>query len=58
MSFDRRSGVGGAVLVTFPECWIPGYPAWICYVHMLRRAFAGADTSNRSHSVDPDLSFR
>lgn len=21
-----------AELVTFPECWIPGYPAWIWYV--------------------------
>jgi nitrilase len=19
----------GAKIVTFPECWIPGYPAWI-----------------------------
>lgn len=21
-----------AKLVVFPECWIPGYPAWIWYV--------------------------
>jgi nitrilase len=21
-----------AQLVTFPECWVPGYPAWIWYV--------------------------
>lgn len=21
----------GAKIVTFPECWIPGYPAWIWY---------------------------
>jgi predicted amidohydrolase len=21
----------GAQLISFPECWIPGYPAWIWY---------------------------
>jgi nitrilase len=22
----------GAKLITFPECWVPGYPAWVWYV--------------------------
>ncbi|KAF7953304.1 hypothetical protein EAE96_006515 [Botrytis aclada] len=25
----REASVNGAQLVSFPECWIPGYPSWI-----------------------------
>lgn len=25
----------GAKLVSFPECWIPGYPAWIWSVKLM-----------------------
>ncbi|KUL90822.1 hypothetical protein ZTR_00638 [Talaromyces verruculosus] len=25
----KEAATNGAQLVTFPECWIPGYPAWI-----------------------------
>ena len=24
-----EAAVGGAKLIAFPECWIPGYPCWI-----------------------------
>ena len=27
----EEAAKNGARLVTFPECWIPGYPAWIWY---------------------------
>lgn len=27
----KEAAANGAQLVTFPECWIPGYPAWIWY---------------------------
>ena len=25
----KEAAGNGAKLVTFPECWIPGYPAWV-----------------------------
>jgi len=25
----EEAAQGGAKLIAFPECWIPGYPAWI-----------------------------
>jgi nitrilase len=25
----EEAASNGAAIVTFPECWIPGYPAWI-----------------------------
>lgn len=25
----KQAAAEGAKLVSFPECWIPGYPAWI-----------------------------
>ena len=28
-SLITEAAKNGAQLVTFPECWIPGYPAWI-----------------------------
>ena len=28
----REAAENGAKLVSFPECWIPGYPAWIWFV--------------------------
>ena len=28
----EEAASNGADLVTFPEAWIPGYPAWIWYV--------------------------
>lgn len=27
----KQAAQEGAKLVAFPECWIPGYPAWIWY---------------------------
>ncbi|KAJ5681341.1 aliphatic nitrilase [Penicillium maclennaniae] len=24
-----EAAANGAQIVTFPECWVPGYPAWI-----------------------------
>lgn len=25
----REAASNGAQLISFPECWLPGYPAWI-----------------------------
>lgn len=25
----KEAAAEGAKLVTFPECWVPGYPAWV-----------------------------
>jgi hypothetical protein len=27
--FIDEAAKGGTKLIAFPECWIPGYPAWI-----------------------------
>ncbi len=29
----KQAAQDGAKLVAFPECWIPGYPAWIWCAH-------------------------
>lgn len=29
-----EAAANGAQLITFPECWIPGYPAWIWWVQL------------------------
>lgn len=29
IKFIAEAASNGAKLVTFPECWVPGYPAWI-----------------------------
>jgi predicted amidohydrolase len=29
-----EAATNDAQLVTFPECWVPGYPAWIWYVFL------------------------
>jgi hypothetical protein len=31
----KEASEAGAKLVAFPECWIPGYPAWIWQVSSL-----------------------
>jgi nitrilase len=28
----KEASEAGAKIVAFPECWIPGYPAWIWQV--------------------------
>jgi len=25
----KKAADNGAKLITFPECWVPGYPAWV-----------------------------
>ncbi|OJJ42224.1 hypothetical protein ASPZODRAFT_147657 [Penicilliopsis zonata CBS 506.65] len=50
----------GAQLVTFPECWIPGYPVWIWYVDMEKdylKISRNADLS-RSRPVDVEMAGR
>jgi hypothetical protein len=31
----KEASEAGAKIVAFPECWIPGYPAWIWQVSLL-----------------------
>jgi nitrilase len=31
-SLIAEAAVQGAKLISFPECWIPGYPAWVWLV--------------------------
>ncbi|EEH23446.2 hypothetical protein PABG_05657 [Paracoccidioides brasiliensis Pb03] len=31
----EEAAQGGAKLIAFPECWIPGYPGWICTMRFL-----------------------
>jgi nitrilase len=32
--YIAEAAQNGAKLVTFPECFVPGYPAWIWYDHV------------------------
>ncbi len=52
-----EAAAGGAVIVTFPECWIPGYPAWIWSARFARKIrYYNADFFLcRARPVDLDM---
>jgi nitrilase len=51
----EEAAKNGARLVAFPECWIPGYPAWIWYGNTSSRITNDVANICRSRSVDFDL---
>jgi nitrilase len=54
----KEAASNNAILITFPECWIPGYPAWIWYSllsSILSKSFL---TRIRSRPVDFDMVTR
>jgi nitrilase len=58
----------GAKIIVFPEVWIPGYPAWIWYVHFFPSLLSPSsfdvlckvltENNNRARPVDPVLATR
>jgi nitrilase len=49
----------GAKLISFPECWIPGYPAWVWFAEWFSiHKDLSADMSTRSRPLDPALTRR
>lgn len=54
----EEAATNGAKLVTFPECWIPGYPAWIWYVSPVSlRSIQGVTNFNHPRSRAVDFEF-
>ncbi|OAA58183.1 Nitrilase/cyanide hydratase and apolipoprotein N-acyltransferase [Cordyceps fumosorosea ARSEF 2679] len=53
----------GAKIITFPEVWIPGYPAWIWYSHPFTQSIlaprrSSSNCARRSRNMDPELTTR
>lgn len=49
----KEAAAAGAKLVAFPECWIPGYPAWI--VSLLRRLSRNRNRASATSLTDAGL---
>lgn len=62
-SLIEQAADQGAKLIAFPECWIPGYPAWVWSVgsppgtHVVHESLP-ANTDTRSRPLDPALTRR